>query len=182
MKRKILGMVLLLCIGLTACGAKESGKQSGEVQTQQSTIAEPIEEQPSVQEETTAASVEEKAYFGDWKITECAGYASVSALSEEEVNGLLGITLNYQADSMYCSTWEGERQEVTGYDEEMYQTVNFPTDFKVNPENLGITAEEILSVTVSPEGGYLGQYFYVVDDNTLLLYHEGVFFRAERIN
>lgn len=185
MKRKNLCMILLLSIGLTAtaCGAKESGTQ-GE-QTVASTLAEPIEEAVGARESTPQEQpvpVEEKSYFGDWKITKCAGYAGVSALSEEEVNALIGITLNYQADSMYCSTWEGERLEITGYEEEPYQTAGFATDFKVNPENIGITAEEILSVTVLPEEGYLGQRFYAVDDNTLLLYHEGVFFLAERVN
>ena len=174
MKKRHLCVVLLLCLGLTACGANNSAEGSEpdtEVQTKQESIAEPIE----AVRETEA----EKSYFGDWQITECAGFASVSALSQEEADAYTGTTLTYQADIISVGT--EENIEVSGYEETPYQTAAMTEDYRVNPENLGIEAEEVLSVFVDANGDYFGQYFFVLEENVLLIYHEGAFFRAERV-
>jgi len=46
--------------------------------------------------------------------------------------------------------------------------------------DFGITKEKILLVNISTEGEFFGNYFYVLDKNTLLIYSEGVFFEAKR--
>lgn len=208
MKKRHLCVILLLCLGLTACGANtaaEGSEPGTEVQTRQESIAEPIEavseteaeqetaaasEAAELQQETaveaetgmqqeTAPAEAEKSYFGDWQITECAGFASVSALSQEEADAYTGTTLTYQADAMSVGT--EENIEVSGYEETPYQTAAMTEDYRVNPENLGIETEEMLSVFVGANGDYFGQYFFVLDENALLIYHEGAFFRAERV-
>jgi len=195
MKKRHLCVILLLCIGLTACGANTAAEESEpgtEVQTRQESIAEPIEavRETEAEQETAAvseaaelrqetAAEAEKSYFGDWQITECAGFASVSALSQEEADAYTGTTLTYQADAMSVGT--EENIEVSGYEETPYQTAAMTEDYRVNPENLGIETEELLSVFVGANGDYFGQYFFVLDEHALLIYHEGAFLRAERV-
>lgn len=211
MKRKHLCAVILLCFGLTACGAEggtEGSVPGTEEQITQESIGEPIEKETADEkategeaaapEETQIAAEPEQdtdageadeaetdeaknTYLGDWKVTEFAGFSSVSALSQEEADGYVGMTISYQEAFMTGSAEEDETINVSGYEEMPYQTADLVADYKVNPETLGVEEEEVLSVYAQTEEDAFGQYFFVLDEYTLLIQQEGAFFRAERI-
>ncbi len=119
----------------------------------------------------------EAGYYGDYRITACKGTAAVYAMSQEEIDAAIGNTLSYQAASY---AWNGNTM-ATSYQEETYSTDQLSEDYGIEASELGIKDKEVLAVTVLTEGEYIGNYFYVLDENTLLLYYEGVLFEAERI-
>lgn len=119
-------------------------------------------------------------YYGSFRVTSLKGTAAVYAMSDEEINEKIGKTLSYGADTLVF----GEAViDVTpdAYDMESYPADRFSTDFKITASDLGITAKEVQAVSVLVEGNYFGNYFFVVDSDTLIVYHEGVFFEAKRI-
>lgn len=120
---------------------------------------------------------EENGYYGEYHITACRGTAAAYAMSEEEIEETIGMTLDFQENRLAIN---GETIEIpqNGYEEEMYQTSRFNDDFRVKASDLGITGDEVLAVSILAEGNYFGNYFFVVDEKTLLIYHEGVFFEA----
>ncbi len=120
----------------------------------------------------------EADYYGDYLITECEGVSKAYAMSQEETDAAIGNTLSYHAASY---SWN-ENTMATGYQEEIFSTERLSEDYGIEVSALGIMEKEVLAVTVLTEGDFIGQNFYVLDDNTLLVYYEGVFFKAERIS
>jgi hypothetical protein len=119
------------------------------------------------------------SYYGDFRVTACKGTAAAYALSQEEIEDIIGTTLSYQADS-YVYNKNAMDISQYGYGQDLYNTDNMYIDFNVSASDLGITEEEVLAVGILVEGDMFGSYFYVLDENTLLIYYQGVFFEACR--
>lgn len=116
-------------------------------------------------------------FYGDYQITACKGTAAVYAMSQEEIDATLGNKLSYQ-ESTYA--WNGNIIE-TNYQEETYSVDQMSDDFGIQASKLGIEEKEISHVTALTEGKFIGTCLYVLDETTLLVYYEGVFFEAKRI-
>lgn len=115
-------------------------------------------------------------FYGTWKITSCAGTASVYALSQEEIDAKMGTILTYERNFY---TWNGESTWVVGYDRTMLTAEEFQNAFKIPLSALGVQEDQILEISAD-QGGTFGDYAYVVDQDTLLVFEDGVFFTAER--
>ncbi|WP_312426802.1 hypothetical protein [Lacrimispora sp.] len=116
-------------------------------------------------------------FYGDYRITACKGTAAAYAMSQEEIDATIGNILSYQ-ESAYA--WNGNTIE-TNYQEETYSVDQIFDDFGIQATKLGIEGKEISHVTAMTEGNFIGNYIYVLDETTLLVYYEGVFFEAKRI-
>ena len=116
-------------------------------------------------------------FYGDYRITACKGTAAAYAMSQEEIDATIGNVLSYQ-ESTYALN--GNTID-TNYQEETYSVDQMSDDFGIQASKLGINENEILNVTALTEGNFIGNYLYVIDENTLLVYYEGVFFEAKRI-
>ncbi len=163
MKRRYL-FIIIFCIILTGCNNKGSET-----------------EEPIVMEQTEAenenAAMGETSFYGDYEITACRGKALTYAMSEEEIEETIGDTLSYQ-ESNYA--YNGNTME-TSYQETIYDADQMYEDFCIQASELGIKEKEITLVTTLTEGEFIGNYIYILDPNTLLIYYEGVFFQADRI-
>lgn len=124
---------------------------------------------------------ESSGYLKKFTVVSCRGTAYVSALSQEEVDEYIGVTLDYQ-DNVFLYNGEPIDLPQDGYIEQPYPTEQFAQDFKTQASELGLTMDEVLSVTLNVEGNIFGNYFYVLDDDTLLVYYEGVFFEADSVS
>lgn len=124
---------------------------------------------------------ESSGYLKKFTVVSCRGTAYVSALSQEEVDEYIGVTLDYQ-DNVFLYNGEPIDLPQDGYIEQPYPTEQFAQDFKTQASELGLTMDEVLSVTLNVEGNIFGNYFYVLDDDTLLVYYEGVFFEANSVS
>lgn len=114
-------------------------------------------------------------FYGTWEITS-ANTAYIYALSQEEIDAKIGTTLTYEKNFY---TWNGESTWVAGYDRTMLTAEEFQDAFKTTLSALGVQSEQILEVAAE-QGGAFGDYAYIVDQDTLLVFEDGVFFTAER--
>lgn len=143
-------------------------------------------------EEKTIASVEEFAaqrenqdYFagtsiyGRWQVS---GYKlpGVYALSQNEIDSLADARLEYGITSFWTNA-DGERSTVTGYEREVVTAEELETYYRINKDELGITADDLVYYQVNAEKESLfGCFFYLVDAEHALIYYEGVFFEVVR--
>jgi hypothetical protein len=118
----------------------------------------------------------ETVYYGDYSIVKCVGTAQVYAMSQDEIEEVIGNALSYAPVSF---AWNGNTMS-TSYSEKTYSANQFSEDFGIQASELGMKEKEFLAVSVLTEGNFIGQNFYVIDENNLLVYYEGVFFKAER--
>ena len=118
----------------------------------------------------------EAVYYGDYSIVKCVGTAQVYAMSQEEIEEVIGNKLSYAPVSF---AWNGNTMS-TSYSDKTYSANQFSEDFGIQSSELGMKEKEFLAVSVLTEGNFIGQNFYVIDENNLLVYYEGVFFKAER--
>lgn len=144
-----------------------------------------IEEMPEILDNMNSGNTEvdkEPSYYGTWEITACAGTAVAYALSQEEINDYIEkqIQIFYTEDTFIYNGFAMDVPQ-NGYVEEIYTEADLVNDFNVTASDLGITENEILSVYILIEGEFFGSQFYVIDDNSLLVYYEGVFFLAKRV-
>lgn len=190
MKKKLLVVLAVACVLVTACGDKVSMEKvplptettvSTSTEVLDSTAA-PSGSTDSAQSQPTGAdatdAAEDTGYLKTFTVTSCRGTAYAYAMSQEEIDGCIGTTLSYQP-SLFLYNGEPVELPQDGYIEEAYPTDQFPQDFKTTASDLGIDEEEVLSVTLNVEGNIFGNYFYVLDDDTILVYYEGVFFEGK---
>lgn len=120
------------------------------------------------------------SYYGDFRVTACKGTTDIYALTDEEIEDRIGTTLSYQTGIFIRNGNIIVDLTQNEFSEKSYSTDDLSKDFRVNINDLGITEKEILAVTVEVDGDLFGTNFYVLDENTLLIYYEGVFFEADR--
>lgn len=169
MHTRIFALALGALLLLTACGPRPAPAESGAVSGSSG----------SSQEELVPA------YFGDWEVTACLGTAPVSALSQEEIDACIGLTMSYGADSFTAEGLTCEFQPGTAYAEDIVTAEAFQAACGLPLEELGVTASMLLHVTVNIEGNVgqnrlLGRDFFVLDSDRLMVYCDGAFFQAER--
>lgn len=172
MKSWLLLLVIIYSF-MTGCSGKGPGVESRGITEQSKEVTEDINDN-NVNETTKEASV----FYGEYRITSCKGTAIAYAMSQEEIDATIGNVLSYQ-ESTYA--FNGNIID-TNYHETIYSVNQMFDDFGIQASKLGIEEKEILLVTALTEGDFIGNYLYVLDENTLLIYYEGVFFEAERIN
>lgn len=188
MKKKIILLMLASCMVMTACGnqykevevpavtaeTERDGTESSVDVTTDNTVAD------AAVDDTTSMTIDEPDYYGAYQVTGLRGTAAVYAMSDEEIEAEIGKTLSYGPDSL------DYKEASIDLSPEAYEEVAYPADqlyedFRIRAFDLGITAEEIRAVSILVEGNFFGNYFFIVDTDTLLIYYEGVFFEAKRI-
>ncbi len=123
------------------------------------------------------ASEASKLYYGSWNVTSCVGFAPVSALTPEEIEELLGTVIAYDEDRF---VWKGRIYDAPAYQENIETSEDFALSYNnaLTFTDLGLTESEATVVTVDCDA--LGNYFYVKDENTLVISYNGAFFEASR--
>lgn len=185
MKNRYL-LLIIICMFMTGCSQERSkdenpviAAQSKEenpvitVQSKEETVNNDNSEVTKYQDHT----VGESGFYGDYQITACKGTAIACAMSPEEIDAAIGDVLSFQENTY---GWNGNTM-VTGYQEGTYSADQMFDDFGIQASELGIEKNGLLLVTVSTEGDFIGDYLYVLDENTLLIYYEGVFFEAKKL-
>lgn len=173
--------VTIMMAGCTPGSVAQQGsetQQSSQVETVTQTEQPETEpEQPIIVETAQTSNHDEKAYFGNWMIDSVKGTSAVYALSREEMDAFMGTNVMYQEDAY---SWNGSHMAVQGYEESEVSEETFAADFGIPLSGLGVAHDKVTSVMMMAEGNYFGGYFYILDENTLMIYHEGVFFEAVR--
>jgi len=175
MRTRLFALLFCTLLLLTACASTPApaGSGSGDV---------------SVPEGSGSASQElVPAYFGDWEVTTCLGTAPVCAMSQEEMDACVGLTVSYEADKFTAEGITCEFQPGTAYAEDIVTAENFAAACRTELSDLGVPASMLVHVTVDIQGDIgqnrlLGRDFFILDSNSLLIYCDGAFFQAERMS
>lgn len=141
------------------------------------------EENNSPENNASEALEAEKSYYGKWKVSAYITTASVSALTTEEINELVGTNLTYEENSFSWNnnadgSMAGNVCSEPSYQEETITAESFLQDYRQSFDNLGISAGEAAMVFIDSD--FFGNIFLVKDENTLIICYEGVFFEAVR--
>lgn len=129
--------------------------------------------------------VVEPSYFGDWEVTALLGTAPACAMSQEELDACVGLTMSYETDRFTAEGLTCEFLPGTAYAEDIVTAETFTAACQLSPEELGVEASMLLHVTVGIQGNLgqnrlLGRDFFVLGTDSLLIYCDGAFFQAER--
>lgn len=142
----------------------------------------------TLKDPTVAAVTEllaEGSFYGDWTIAACVGTSDVYGMSQEDIDDRIGSTLTFQRD---CYLWTGngasihEETWVNGYGLVKVSAQELLKSYQASPESLGFSAgDTLLEIQTVEFGGTLVEPgFFLVDQRTLLIARDGVFFTAVR--
>lgn len=122
--------------------------------------------------------------FGTWEVTGVQAKTPGCTQTQEEINALMGLRITYEEDAFQSGdqAWHLKYME---YKSTLVRDNSFPMLYSMQMESLGIDKNrmwrtELNATQSAQDANPLGLEFYVVDNDTILLYRKGVFFRAER--
>lgn len=143
------------------------------------------EEKTVVDVEAFATQRENQDYFartsiyGRWQVGSYK-LSGVYALSQDEIDSLVGARLEYGVTSLWTNT-DGELNNVNGYERETVAAQDLEADYRISRDDLGISGDEVVYYQVDAEkDSTFGCSFYLIDPEHALIYYEGVFFEATR--
>lgn len=171
MKKHSFCAVLLgaaLALALAGCGSSAS----------QSTPASSVP--ASSPASSAAAAAEEQPFFGVWEVTPNVEFSEVSAMSAEDAQQYIGVQIEYRADAVLCNG-ETVASGTLRYTAAPYDEAKLVEEYRVNLGEWWNAISEVTFVEAEPAAGVFGGQFFVADDHTLWLYHEGAFFLARPV-
>lgn len=128
-------------------------------------------------EKTEKPEKAEKPYYGSWEITSFK-MGRVTAISTEDAQKLVGTTITYskeklsnQNDTITNPNYEENTETKETFEDDNRGTVTF--------DDLGVKGNSITAVVV-PEVDTIGQAFFVINDNTIAIFLDGVYFIASK--
>lgn len=123
---------------------------------------------------------------GTWTITACQGKTPDCTLSQEEINRFIGLQVTYSADRFVSPDGEYALEPSYAYQHDIVGKDDFSSRYGIELEELEVYNRRKLDFVYLflPEETFwdtpLGKEVYIWNKNTLLIYRDGVFFRAER--
>ena len=122
---------------------------------------------------------EELSHYGKWKVEACVGYAKVSAVSKEEADSYIGKELTYTQNEFNFEKAIVNLSKA-GYGYLSSTREQFMQNYNVSKLDVEIP-EELVWCSALTEGSYFGAHFATIADDRLLIYYEGAFFEAVRV-
>lgn len=191
--RKKLFIILFLIIALliSSCMLKSKDfmmddiTNNGKLELNKATIIEPKSKSKEIVElyDTTY-----KIFYGEWKIEKIIGYDNQYNKSFPEADAMLGTTIFYDYNQI-----KTEESVIENYKYNYTINPNHPNDYYFNKtftnETLGLKGNYYVFVHVEkyiPElkisEDFVGDEFFVVSDNELIIVKNNVFYLAKRIS
>lgn len=126
----------------------------------------------------------EEIFYGQWTIEKVLAFGPVGTYSKDDINKIIGKKLVFSKESASCFGDHIESLNNTAYNPNYKKTVisknDFESSFRVTFDKLGIKADSITEVIATDTKGN-GCTFFIMDDNTLMLYGGGVFFQLDKV-
>lgn len=169
---KIISIAIVIGICCTACSTTTTNSTQGSsLNTESSNNT--VSQKTNADSDVTGL----KSFYGTWKVKSCIGTSASYALSEDEINSLIGTTITYGSDVFK----NGDTKiSVSKYEEEHETADQFYENFGIHLTDIEITEDNVNDVFIGVEGEFFGDNFYIKDSNTLVIYYVGVFFEAIR--
>lgn len=170
MKKKILGLSLILCVMLCGCGSIATQDTSGR--------------QNTANKKSTDNAVKKEIYYGEWEIVSStgSGYIFSTTYKEEDYTG---IKILISEDSFRVSGGqESVKIENPKYKKHMVTNDELYSERKISKKNLGYAdSEQVVAVDVldgKKEVDAFGTSFYIKDD-THLIFIGPMYFMAKKV-
>lgn len=123
---------------------------------------------------------------GTWTIIACQGKTPDCALTQEEIDQRIGWQVTYSADRFVSPDGEYPLEPSYAYQRDIIGKDKFFSRHGIELEELEVYNRKNLDYVhlFLPEETFwdtlLGKELYIWNQNTILIYQDGVFFRAER--
>ena len=156
-KRLLLLETVILALCLTACG-----------------IGAEKEEDPPIEEIT----IVDQPYFGAWEISDYQA-EGVTGHTLDGANEFLGYTITYQSDAILQNEQAVDIEKIA-YEAQPYTDSLFIENYGINLGEWWSGVESVSRITVDAEEAFLGDCFFVVDDETIWIYFDEVVYLAKR--
>ena len=132
---------------------------------------------------------EETVCFGEWGLVSCQGIPSGYTRTQEEISQYLGTRLTYAKDRFTSNGKTYPLDPESSYDERVIwreESLNIPGSVvSTSFERLGIKSRKLRRGLVNfqedPEKRPIGWLFYILDQDTLMVYYDCIFFQAKRV-
>ncbi|SHJ32042.1 bla regulator protein blaR1 [Clostridium cavendishii DSM 21758] len=125
-------------------------------------------------------------FFGNWIITKHLASGPVTALSDNDINNVIGKKLSFSEEKSSCFGEDiSSLNNIINnpvYKKSIISKDNFAAGYRqrLTFEKLGISSDSITDVTVTDQNEN-SCYFFIKDNNTLILSSGGVYFQLNRI-
>lgn len=169
MKKNVLLMMSILMLALCGC-ATDNGVDNQSIQLPNKDDIESMQILGDLEVEN------EDSFYGEWKIQNYLT-APIYAISQEEIESYLTSTVAY-----YPQTFARDEQEITDieYSFENVTQETFVQDYNIDISSWRTAVDEISYGTIVCEDNFFGSHFFIVDNETLWIYYEGVLFEAKK--
>lgn len=166
--------------------ADESGQQNGQADSPQQSAAAGEETLSQQENEQQPENTSEIVFFGSWQVTDYRA-SRIYALSQEEIKEFLTYGVAYYEDAFFLNGTPVEAEDM-GYVSMDYTKEEVEEQFNIDMTDWWNEGDTIAYIGIisaesdeSPSLRYcFGTEFFVIDSDTIWIYYEGVFFRAER--
>lgn len=128
---------------------------------------------------------EEEIFYGQWRIINVKAYGPAGTYSNDDVKKLIRKQLVFSKESATNFGDKIEDMDETVTDPVYKKTViaknDFPTNYRVTLEQLGIDGDSVTKVDASSTQGIGTVFFLTPDNNKLILFGGGTFFELEKL-
>ena len=132
----------------------------------------------------------EHVCYDEWELVSCQGTVRGYNRTQEEIDQYLGMRITYAEDRFISNGQTYWLRYPIPYEERVIWReggINIPGSVVSSSfEAIGLEDKKLRRAVVNfqkePEERPIGWLFYMLDRNTLLVYYDCVFFRAERVN
>ncbi|MDE7435766.1 MAG: hypothetical protein K2N01_08130 [Lachnospiraceae bacterium] len=181
MKRRYTVVTAIILAGvLTACGQPEQTVEETKPMPDQ-TIEEtkPMSDQAIEPSEIPDTENEEISFYGSWQVEDYRT-CQIYALSQQEIEEFLTYEVAYDEGGFLLN---GQPVELEHFEYAFadYMLEDIENDFCVDLTEWRDEKMTVPMGDIASDENFFGATFFPVDTDTLWIYYEGVFFRAERL-
>ncbi|MDP4153536.1 MAG: hypothetical protein Q8865_08900 [Bacillota bacterium] len=125
-----------------------------------------------------------KGFYGIWKISKTYDTGTVSALTADDINSIIGKKITY---SQHSAAIEKNICNTPVYKRNIYSKEDFIFNTKTTLDKIGIEANSVTGIDIYENNGEknlwnsIGNSFFIKNDNTLILSYEGMYFELDRV-
>jgi hypothetical protein len=129
----------------------------------------------------------QETFFGQWTIKRMIAHGRVTTWGGDDIDKILGRTMTYSAEKASCFGERPEDLDDVAVDPVYLKSVQTKSEFektwngRITFEKLGIMSDTVQCIRFNDSRGNHGGGFMIKDDDTLIVYGGGVYFKLSRV-